>query len=114
MKEDQLCGKYPRFQTGVNITLLILEYWYRGCVGGRADTFGTSGMYIDIRLSHTGEKQQVKSYDESGLFLSLNYRPKLDFNSDTCLIKVKETVLKHVERMEMRRFDVGEKHFDAT
>lgn len=67
-----------------------------------------------LGLVTLAKKQQVKSYDESGLFLSLNYRPKLNFNSDTCLTKVKETVLKHVERMEMRRFDVGEKHFDAT
>ena len=61
------------------------------------------------------KKRHAKSYDESGLFLSLNYtNPDSVGDSAISLNTLKVILERHSQRMEMRRYDTDDTRFDAT
>ncbi len=82
---------------------------------GAGQTLAAIVACITILLLVTiTKKRHVKHYQESGLFLLLDYMIP---EQSTCKISVNEikTMLeKHVERIEMRRFDIDKDHFNAT
>lgn len=67
-----------------------------------------------LLLVTLAKRGHAKSFDENGLFLSLNYRAQSATGLEVSLTQLKTTVLKHVERMELRRFDIDDSQFDAT
>jgi len=60
------------------------------------------------------KKRHVKHYQESGLFLLLDYVLSEQSTPNISVNEIKAMLEKHVERIEMRRFDIDQEHFNAT
>lgn len=60
------------------------------------------------------KKRHIKHYQESGLFLLLDYMLPEHSTSNISVNEIKSMLEKHVERIEMRRFDIDKDHFNAT
>lgn len=60
------------------------------------------------------KKRHVKHYQESGLFLLLDYMLPEQSSSNISVNEIKTMLDKHTERIEMRRFDMDNDHFNAT
>jgi len=60
------------------------------------------------------KKRHVKHYQESGLFLLLDYVLSEQSTPNISVNEIKAMLEKHVERIEMRRFDIDQDHFNAT
>lgn len=82
---------------------------------GAGQTLAAIAACIAILLLVTvTKKRHVKHYQESGLFLLLDYSLPDQNGNDISLNSIKKMLEQHTDRIEMRRFDIDNNHFNAT
>jgi hypothetical protein len=82
---------------------------------GAGQTLAAIVACITILLLVTiTKKRLVKNYQESGLFLLLDYNIPDQSHTDISVNEIKNILVDHVDRLEMRRFDIDRQHFNAT
>ncbi len=82
---------------------------------GAGQTLAAIAACIAILLLVTiTKKRHVKQYQESGLFLLLDYALPDKNDNDISLNSIKKMLEQHTDRIEMRRFDIDNNHFNAT
>ncbi len=64
-----------------------------------------------VTLAKRGDQKQAS---ENGLFLSLHHMNEAGYQETQLLSSLKSILQQHVERIELRRIDVGSTQFDAT
>ncbi len=69
---------------------------------------------VSLLLVTLIKKRDMKSHEENGLFLSLNYCPQNEDAKTITLGELKTILAEHVSRVELRRFDTTDNNMDAA
>jgi uncharacterized membrane protein YhiD involved in acid resistance len=106
-----------RFRTPIKepeeLVYLFLNIGVAVALGAGQTLAAIVACIVTLILVTWVKKRHSRDVQENGLFLSLNYRDDSQ-QSDIAISDVKDILQRHVERLELRRFDTGESHFDAA
>jgi len=107
-----------RFRTPIKepeeLLYLFLNIGIAVALGAGQTLAALVACFTTLILVTVSKRKVAKSYNESGLFLSLNYiTPN---NQEICInvSDLKDMIINHTLRMELRRLDVNHQQFDAT
>jgi uncharacterized membrane protein YhiD involved in acid resistance len=106
-----------RFRTPIKepeeLVYLFLNIGVAVALGAGQTLAAIVACVVTLLLVTWVKKRHSKDVQENGLFLSLNYRSD-DPDVNIAISDVKNILEQYVDRLELRRFDTGEQHFDAA
>lgn len=106
-----------RFRTPIKepeeLVYLFLNIGVAVALGAGQTLAAIVACIVTLLLVTWVKKRHSQNVQENGLFLSLNYRNEQG-NTEISVSEVKAILEAHVDRLELRRFDTGDAHFDAA
>lgn len=107
-----------RFRTPIKepeeLLYLFLNIGVAVALGAGQTLAAVVACLVTLMLVTYAKKQNPKTPQENGLFMSLNHHNESGYQSVQVVSELKQALEQHSERIELRRIDVSDHHFDAT
>lgn len=107
-----------RFRTPIKepeeLVYLFLNIGVAVALGAGQTLAAILACFITLILVTFAKKRQSQGPTESGLFVSMNYQNPQGSSENVSVDELKNMLLKHISRLELRRIDISATGFDAT